>query len=85
METAIFIISVHIEASECWVVVPATMPDVMVATAGLPLEVTLVKGWKSKPSLAMANRTLGIGNIAPKRLERPTESTANSNGQTFEF
>lgn len=63
-------------------VVPATTPDDMVATAGLPLAVTLVKGWKSKPSLAMANRTLGIGNIEPKRLERRTESTANNHGQT---
>lgn len=52
--------------------VPATMPDDMVAMAGLPLEVTLVKGWKSRPSLAMANRTLGIGNIEPKRLGRQT-------------
>lgn len=53
----------------------------MVATAGLPLEVTLVKGRKSKPSLAMANRTLGIGNIEPKRLERRTETRENNNGQ----
>lgn len=60
------------------------MPDDMVATAGLPLAVTLVKGWKSKPSLAMANRTLGIGNIEPKRLQGQAESTTNNNSQTSE-
>lgn len=49
--------------------VPATVPDAIVDIAGLPLEVTLVKGWNSSPSLAMANRTRGIGNMAPRRLE----------------
>lgn len=50
------------------------MPDDMVAIAGLPLEVTLVKGLKSRPSLAMANSTRGIGNIEPSRLERQTQA-----------
>lgn len=47
----------------------------MVAIAGLPLAVTLVSGWKSRPSLAMANRTRGIGNIEPSRLERQRKSS----------
>lgn len=51
---------------------PATTPDDMVAIAGLPLAVTFVKGWKSRPSLAMANSTRGIGNMEPSRLERQT-------------
>lgn len=52
--------------------VPATVPDDMVAMAGLPLDVTLVSGWKSRPSLAIANSTRGIGNIEPSRLEKHT-------------
>lgn len=52
--------------------VPATMPDDIVAIAGLPLEVTLDKGLKSSPSLAMAKSTRGIGNMEPSRLERQT-------------
>ncbi len=38
------------------------------------MEVTLVRGWKSRPSLAMANSTRGIGNIEPSRLERQTQT-----------
>lgn len=48
------------------------MPDDIVAIAGLPLEVTLDKGLKSSPSLAMAKSTRGIGNMEPSRLERQT-------------
>lgn len=54
------------------------MPDDMVAIAGLPLEVTLVKGWKSRPSLAMANSTRGIGNIEPSRLKRQTQAGSDN-------
>lgn len=50
--------------------VPATMPEAMVAIAGLPLEVTLHRGRKSRPSRAMANSTRGIGNMEPSRLKR---------------
>lgn len=64
--------------------VPATNPDDMVAIAGLPLEVTLVRGWKSRPSLAMANNTRGIGNIEPSRLEIQTQ-TGSVNGRQNAF
>lgn len=55
----------------------------MVAMAGLPLEVTLVKGLKSRPSLAMANRTRGIGNIDPSRLESQMQISQSTNIQTL--
>lgn len=57
----------------------------MVATAGLPLEVTLVNGRKSSPSLAMAKRTRGIGNMDPSRLERQTTNQTVSDSGKWRF
>lgn len=68
-------VQVQIQASSC---TPATVPDDTVAIAGLPFSVTLVRGWKSRPSLAIANSTLGIGNMEPNRLERQTQTGSNS-------
>ena len=50
------------------------MPEVRVASKGV-----LVRGWmsamylKSRPSSAMAQITLGIGNMAPSKLGREGE------------
>lgn len=68
-------LEVKIQAPYC---TPATVPDDIVAIAGLPLAVTLVRGWKSRPSLAIANSTLGIGNMEPNRLERQTQTRSDN-------
>lgn len=47
---------------------PAITPEVSVATTGLCRALMLLRGLKSSPSLAMANNTRGIGNMAPSRL-----------------
>lgn len=50
---------------------PATMPDVTVAVSGVLLRVlSLAKHLKSRPSSAMAQITLGIGNMEPSKLLR---------------
>lgn len=47
---------------------PATTPETRVAATGLCLLLILLSGLKKSPSLAMAKRTRGIGNIDPSRL-----------------
>lgn len=48
---------------------PATTPDVIVAVRGVLLcGLILDKHLKSSPSSAMAQITLGIGNMEPSRL-----------------
>lgn len=47
---------------------PATTPEASVAMTGLCLELMLLSGLNSSPSLAIANSTRGIGNMDPSRL-----------------
>lgn len=47
---------------------PATTPETRVAVTGLCLLLILLRDLKKSPSLAMAKRTRGIGNIDPSRL-----------------
>lgn len=48
---------------------PATTPDVTVAVRGVFVRgLILAKHLKSRPSSAMAQITLGIGNIEPSKL-----------------
>lgn len=47
---------------------PATTPEARVAITGLCLLLILLRGEKRRPSLAIAKRTRGIGNIDPRRL-----------------
>lgn len=57
---------------------PATTPDVIVAVRGVLVRgLILAKHLKSRPSSAMAQITLGIGNMEPSRLvgEREREDT----------
>lgn len=49
-------------------ILPATTPEAMVAITGLCLSLILLRGLKRSPSLDMAKRTRGIGNIDPSRL-----------------
>lgn len=48
---------------------PATTPEAKVAITGLCLSLILLSGVNRSPSLAMAKRTRGIGNIEPSKLE----------------
>ena len=53
---------------------PATVPEVSVAIMGvLVLGLILAKNLKSRPSSAMAQITLGIGNMEPSKLGREGE------------
>lgn len=47
---------------------PATTPEARVAMTGLCLSLILLSGVNRSPSLAMAKRTRGIGNIDPSKL-----------------
>lgn len=47
---------------------PAIIPEESVAMTGLCLELMLLSGLKSSPSLAIAKSTRGIGNMDPSRL-----------------
>lgn len=50
---------------------PATTPDVTVAVRGVLVRgLILAKHLKSSPSSAMAQITLGIGNMEPSKLVR---------------
>ena len=50
---------------------PATTPDVTVAVRGVLVRgLILAKHLKSRPSSAMAQITLGIGNMEPSKLVR---------------
>jgi hypothetical protein len=49
---------------------PEMTPAVNVAATGDCLLLTLTRNLNSKPSLAMANRIRGKGNIEPRRLEQ---------------
>ena len=53
---------------------PATIPEDNVAMTGLCLSLILLSGLKRSPSLAMAKRTRGIGNIDPSRLWKNSRS-----------
>lgn len=56
---------------------PATAPDVTVAVKGVLVRgLTLAKHLKSRPSSAMAQITLGIGNMEPSKLVREKEKKA---------
>lgn len=47
---------------------PAMTPEVRVAMTGLCLSLILLRGVNRSPSLAMAKRTRGMGNIDPSKL-----------------
>lgn len=47
---------------------PAATPEARVAMTGLCLSLILLSGVNRSPSLAMAKRTRGIGNIDPSKL-----------------
>lgn len=56
---------------------PATTPDVTVAIKGVLVRgLILAKHLKSRPSSAMAQITLGIGNMEPSKLAWERENTA---------
>lgn len=56
---------------------PAATPDVTVAVRGVLVRGLIsAKHLKSKPSSAMAQITLGIGNMEPSKLAREGEKTA---------
>ena len=56
---------------------PATTPDVTVAIRGVLVRgLILAKHLKSRPSSAMAQITLGIGNMEPSKLVWERENTA---------
>lgn len=56
--------------------IPATTPEARVAMTGLCLSLILLSGLKSSPSLAMAKRTRGIGNIDPRRLQEKEHNSS---------
>jgi len=64
-------------------VLPAPAPEARVAVTGLCLPLILLSGRKRSPSLAMANRTRGIGNIDPSRLRGQRSLVGELN--SFEF
>lgn len=49
---------------------PETAPDTKVEITGFCWLFTLAKTWKRSPSLAIANKIRGIGNIAPNKLQK---------------
>lgn len=55
---------------------PATTPDASVAVKGVLVRgLILAKHLKSRPSSAIAQTTLGIGNMEPSKLVRETEKS----------
>lgn len=56
---------------------PATTPEARVAATGICLLLILLRGLKKSPSLAMAKRTRGIGNIDPSRLWKKLDKITN--------